>query len=181
MRDGASASSPAHHAAGPRPPAARAPRSPFCRVQGPFEGGLRGGVTRSPNRRTSTPPIGCLFGGGRGAGNPNADESDGGPSNNPRDSSLPQCPAPHLGVPRASFERRGVWDPRVCVPKMVRPDLSDGKRRFVPRWSLWSGGGGRSNASPPPPQCACLTGSGKAKIEQRNRVFRTFLIAQRRC
>ena len=37
-------------------------------------------------------------------------------------------------------------DPTVCVPKMARPDFPNGKFRFFPRWSLWSGGGG----SPPP-------------------------------
>ena len=37
---------------------------------------------------------------------------------------------------------RGVWDPKVCVPKMARPALPDCKLRFFPRWSLWSGRGG---------------------------------------
>ena len=34
-----------------------------------------------------------------------------------------------------------VWDPKLCAPKMARPDFPDGKFRFFPRWSLWSGGG----------------------------------------
>ena len=35
----------------------------------------------------------------------------------------------------------GVWDPKL-VRKMAPPDFPDGKLRFFPRWSLWSGGGG---------------------------------------
>ena len=36
----------------------------------------------------------------------------------------------------------GVWDRKACVPKMARPDFPNGKFRFFPRWSLWSGRGG---------------------------------------
>ena len=43
----------------------------------------------------------------------------------------------------------GVWDPKVCVPKMARSDFPDCKFRFFPRWSLWSGEGG--GGAPPPP------------------------------
>ena len=49
----------------------------------------------------------------------------------------------------------GVWDPKVCVPKMARPDFPSRKFRFFPRWSLWSGGGGTGvqggGGLPPPP------------------------------
>ena len=34
----------------------------------------------------------------------------------------------------------GIWDPKVCVPKMTRQDVPNGKFRFFPRRSLWSGG-----------------------------------------
>ena len=44
-------------------------------------------------------------------------------------------------------EGGGVRDPKVCVPKIVRPDFPDGTFCFFPRWSLWSGGGGDN---PPP-------------------------------
>ena len=52
---------------------------------------------------------------------------------------------------RASFEREGGggWGgglgrgAKVCVPKIARSDFPDCKFRFFPRWSLWSGFGGR--------------------------------------
>ena len=37
---------------------------------------------------------------------------------------------------------RGVWDPKVYVPKMAQSDFPNGAFRFVSRWSLWSEGGG---------------------------------------
>ena len=43
----------------------------------------------------------------------------------------------------------GVWDPKVCVPKMARPDFPDCKFRFFPRLSLCSGGGGGFS------ECSC--------------------------
>ena len=46
---------------------------------------------------------------------------------------------------------RGVWDPKVCVPKMARSALPDCKLRVFPRWSLWSGGGGGAQGGDPPP------------------------------
>ena len=36
----------------------------------------------------------------------------------------------------------GVWDPKVCVPKLAQPDFPTSKFRSFPRSSLWSGGGG---------------------------------------
>ena len=49
----------------------------------------------------------------------------------------------------------GVWDPKVCVPKTARSDFPYCKFRFFPRWSLWSGRGGRGvqggGGTPPPP------------------------------
>ena len=49
----------------------------------------------------------------------------------------------------------GVWDPKICVPKMARPDFPFCKFRFFPRWSLWSGGAGGGSrgggGGPPPP------------------------------
>ena len=58
--------------------------------------------------------------------------------------------APSLGQlqhsrPPPLEERRGgggVWDPKVCVPKMARQDCPNGKLRFFRRRSLWSVGGG---------------------------------------
>ena len=37
----------------------------------------------------------------------------------------------------------GVWDPKVCVPKMADQIFPMGNFVFFPRWSLWSAGGGR--------------------------------------
>ena len=34
-------------------------------------------------------------------------------------------------------------DPKLGVPKMARPDFPYCKFHFFPRWSLWSGEGGR--------------------------------------
>ena len=48
--------------------------------------------------------------------------------------------------------RGSIWGPKVCVPKMARQDFPNGKFRFFPRWSLWSGGGGGSRGDPPPPR-----------------------------
>ena len=46
----------------------------------------------------------------------------------------------------------GVWDRKVCVPKMAQSDFSNGKFRLFSRGSLWSGGGGvQGVVSPPPP------------------------------
>ena len=36
----------------------------------------------------------------------------------------------------------GIWDPKVCIPKMARQDFPECKSRCLARWSLWSGGGG---------------------------------------
>ena len=36
----------------------------------------------------------------------------------------------------------GGLGPKICVPKMARQRLPNGKFRFFPRWSLWSGEGG---------------------------------------
>ena len=44
----------------------------------------------------------------------------------------------------------GVWDPKVCVPKMARQDIPNGEFQFFPRWSLWSGGGGPGGGGAPP-------------------------------
>ena len=67
----------------------------------------------------------------------------------------------------------GIWDPKVCVPKMARSDFPNGKFRFFPRWSLWSGGkggpsgglgarGGRLPTVPmrPPPPAICQNSGG---------------------
>ena len=46
---------------------------------------------------------------------------------------------------RLTFEERrggGGLGPKICVPKMVRQDFPNGKFRFFPRRSLWSGGAG---------------------------------------
>ena len=45
-----------------------------------------------------------------------------------------------LGTPRQGRQgsirggggRGGVWDPKVCVPKMAQPDFPNGKFRFFP-------------------------------------------------
>ena len=62
---------------------------------------------------------------------------------------IPLCRAPKTNAMRHAqgcAERGcgegGVWDSKVCVPKMARPEFSNGKFRLFPRWSLWSGGGG---------------------------------------
>ena len=34
----------------------------------------------------------------------------------------------------------GGWDPKVCVPKMARPDFPNDKFPFFPQRSLWPGG-----------------------------------------
>ena len=39
-------------------------------------------------------------------------------------------------------EERGAGTQKVCVSKMARSDFPNGKFRFLPRWSLWSGKGG---------------------------------------
>ena len=46
------------------------------------------------------------------------------------------------------FGGKGLWDPKVCVPKMAQPDVPFCKFRLFPRWLLRSGGG-----EPPPPPC----------------------------
>ena len=53
-------------------------------------------------------------------------------------------PLPH--PPREVWEGGGVWDPRVCVPQMARPDFPSWQFRSFARWSLWTWGG-----DPPPP------------------------------
>ena len=40
----------------------------------------------------------------------------------------------------------GVWDRKVCAPKMARPDFPFCKFYFFPQWPLWLGGGGASPA-----------------------------------
>ena len=37
----------------------------------------------------------------------------------------------------------GVWDPEVSGTEMAQSDFPCSKFRFFPRWSLWSGEGGR--------------------------------------
>ena len=55
-------------------------------------------------------------------------------------------------LPRDVLEGgKGVCDPKVCVPKMARPDFPNGKFRVFRRWSLWSGGRGL----PPPLLLRC--------------------------
>ena len=45
----------------------------------------------------------------------------------------------------------GVWDPKVCVPKMARPDFAGCKFRFPPMVTLvWGGGGGFPSCGCPP-------------------------------
>ena len=59
------------------------------------------------------------------------------------------------GLVRLTLEERkggGVWDPKVCIPKMARSDVPDCEFCFFfPRWSPWSererGGGGRQRQS----------------------------------
>ena len=59
---------------------------------------------------------------------------------------LPPVGRSHWIVPGGPTveERRGlgVWDPKICVPKMARQDSLDCKCRVFPRWSHWSWGGG---------------------------------------
>ena len=53
-------------------------------------------------------------------------------------------------------EGGGVRDPKFCPPEMARPDFPNGRFRFFPRWSLWSGvggGGGSRGASPSGRDC----------------------------
>ena len=47
-------------------------------------------------------------------------------------------------------EEGGVWDVKDCVPKMAQSDFPDGKFRFFPRRSFWSGGGGPGGAGGSP-------------------------------
>ena len=54
--------------------------------------------------------------------------------------SYPPNPPPPGKYSKKGMGGGGVWDPKFCVPKMARPDFSNGKFRFFPRWSLWSGG-----------------------------------------
>ena len=44
----------------------------------------------------------------------------------------------------------GVWDQKVCAPKMARPDFPFCKFRFFPRWSLGSGEGWEGGTPPLP-------------------------------
>ena len=46
------------------------------------------------------------------------------------------------GSRREERGRGGVWNPKVCVPKMARQEFPFCKFWFFPRWSLWSWGGG---------------------------------------
>ena len=72
----------------------------------------------------------------------------------PRAVASPDAPRQPLVRKRArSWGRKGVWDPKVCVPEMARQDFPNGKFRFFPRWLLWSGGGGgwSMGGTPPPP------------------------------
>ena len=45
---------------------------------------------------------------------------------------------------------KGVWDPKICAPKMVRPDFPPCQFRVFPTMAtfVW-GGGGRGHPSPP--------------------------------
>ena len=42
----------------------------------------------------------------------------------------------------------GVRNPKICAPKMARPDFPNSKFHFFPRCSLWSGGGILEEGSP---------------------------------
>ena len=50
----------------------------------------------------------------------------------------------------------GVWNPKVCVPKMARQDFPSCEFHFFPRWSLWSGG-----LTPPPSSCGVRPRGGR--------------------
>ena len=52
------------------------------------------------------------------------------------------------GLPRPLPMHPWVWDPKACVPEMVRSDFPDGKFRCFPRWSLWFGAGGGGGVPP---------------------------------
>ena len=61
-------------------------------------------------------------------------------------------PLSGLLLSRGGGGGEGVLDPKLGVPKMARPDFPYCKFRFFPRWSLWSGEGGRGvwgEGSPP--------------------------------
>ena len=44
----------------------------------------------------------------------------------------------------------GVWDPKVCVPKMARSDVPSGKFVFFPAMVTLVMGGGLGGSPPPP-------------------------------
>ena len=54
------------------------------------------------------------------------------------------------GCIRREWGGGGVLGPKSACPKMARPDFPNGKFRFFPKWSLWSGGGGSRGGVPPP-------------------------------
>ena len=63
-----------------------------------------------------------------------------------------KVPLPRLRLAERRGEGgEGVWDPKVCVPKLTGSDFPNGTFRFFPRWSLWSWGGG----VPPPSSGGC--------------------------
>ena len=72
---------------------------------------------------------------------------------------------PRGGGGRREGGGRGVWHPKDCAPKkkMAQSDFPNGKFGFVPRWSLWSWGGGGPGRGTRPPRAVyggCNTSVG---------------------
>ena len=66
---------------------------------------------------------------------------------------LPPGDAELLSKALAGVGGGGVWDPKVCVPKMAQSDFPGFECRPFPRWSLWYWGGSRCGGVPPPSSC----------------------------
>ena len=95
-----------------------------------------------------------------------------------RPSALLHCTLPRVhrtpSAPRQGGIRRGGGGgglgPKILCTKNGPTRFSNRKFRFLPRWSLWSGGGGvsRSNTSfAPPPHRSDPSGQGRAVLHPR--------------